>query len=135
MSSSKLASKESWEQTLNDIFNVSDDDFDAFFNSIWGPEIEATIDGTTYDYASLNIHLRRLRDAVGPGEDRIKVVYLLRDGNTFAERHSATAILKDGRETRSHGYVFGELNSEGLIRKFDEAVIIDGAHPFKDKPE
>lgn len=131
MSSSKLASKETWEKTLNDLFNVEDGDFDAFFNSIWAPDAEVTIDGTAYDHTGLNAHLKRLREAVGPGEDRIKVVYLLRDGNTFAERHSAAAVLKDGGEMKSHGYVFGELNDEGLIRRFDEAVVIDGTNPFK----
>jgi len=135
MSSSKLASQETWQKTLNDIFDVSDDDFDNLFNSIWAPEIEATIDGITLDHTNLSAHLKRLRDAVGPGDDRIKVIYLFRDGERFASRHSASATLKDGRETRTQGYVFGELNSKGLIRKFDEAVIIDGAHPLKDAAE
>jgi len=136
MAASKLVSKDVWEETLNRLFHASDDEFETAWGTIWAPELEGTFEGVTYDSDGVKALVRRLRSTVSKdAKNPVKVHYLLRDGNTFAERHSAKAALNDGREMNCAVYVFGELNDDGLIRKFDEAVFMAGANPLKDATE
>ena len=122
MSNSVLASLETYEKILNDSFSADDAQFDVIFKSMWARDIEATVDGKSSGYDEVYKSLTGLRSMVASAE--VKVLSLFRDGNKYAERHLTQAVMKDGSRSRADAYVFGELDEDGRIRKFSEALIL-----------
>jgi hypothetical protein len=131
MASSLLSDKATWEQAMNNMFHVPDTEFEAYYASIWSPNLVANIDGHIFDHDSFKAHMKNMRSSVGPTGAQITVRCLFIQGIAFAERHSASAVMKDGQTTKVEGFCFGEVDKHGLIQKFDEAIIVEGSHPMK----
>ena len=131
MSSPHHTSKETWQKALNNFFEIADEEFDAHYASIWAPDLKAVVGGKEFDFTIFRDHIRHLRASMAPGErGTIRVEYLVCQGTTFATRHTAVSGLKGGKETHLKLYGFGELNEEGQVRVFDQAVIlVAGVNP------
>ena len=126
-----FASKESYQKMINDVFTVSDAEFEALFKATWSPDLEVTIDGKPMNYEAFHSSVKHFRSSIV--SSKLTVTYLLREGNTFAEKHTAEGLMKDGKSSKVEAYCFGELDAQGRIRKMDEAIIVRGdwAHPIK----
>jgi hypothetical protein len=132
MAGSIFASQATYEKALNDTFSASDEEFDVLFKTMWSANIEATIDGHSWTYEGFYNHIKKLRSVMENAE--VKVLTFLRDGNKFADRHTGDATMKDGQKSHVDAYCFGEIGADGRITKFEEAIILKGAHPLKDEP-
>jgi hypothetical protein len=121
MPGSVLASKEAYEKHLNDSFAVGDEEFDNLFKAAFSPELEMIFGGQPRNFDDMYNSLKGLRTRIA--SSKVKVLYFLRDGNIFAERHSVESTGKDGKITIVEAYCFGEADEQGRIRKVDEAVV------------
>ena len=70
-------------------------------------------------------HIRAVRALAADGT--IKVREAIREGNRIADRHEVTVTRRDGATSRIEVYLFGELASDGRLRRVDEITrVMDG---------
>jgi hypothetical protein len=128
---SVLSTSESYEIALNKLFSSNDEEFEVLYQSMWAGDITVRIDGKTQSGSEFYSHLNSMRAAVQSSS--IKLLRFLRDGNQFADRHYAEALMKDGSTTKVDAYAFGEIDEDGRIKRFEEAfILVGGAHPMRD---
>jgi hypothetical protein len=89
------------------------------------PDYQQRTDGELVDRAGFAAHIRALRALAAGGS--VTVLEALKDGNRIADRHQVTVTKRDGTTSRLEVYLFGELASDGRLRRVDEVSrILDG---------
>ena len=124
-------SKAAYQAHANKLFESTIEEFQAHFKATYSADLVALIGGHSFNHDQMLEHLIRMRSMFTSIE--LKVTKFLVDGNEFAERHSGDGVVaKDGSKSHVEAYAFGEIDADGKISVFEEAVIVTGAHPMKE---
>ena len=97
---------------------------EATIDRYFTPDYQQRTDGDVVDRAGFAAHIRALRALVASGS--VTVREALRDGNRIADRHEVTVTKRDGTVSRLEVYLFGELASDGRLRRVEEVSRIVG---------
>jgi len=98
---------------------------EATIDRYFTPDYQQRTDGEVVGRDGFAAHIRALRALAAGGS--VTVLEALRDGNRVADRHQVTVTKRDGSTSQLEVYLFGELASDGRLRRVDEVSrIVDG---------
>ncbi|RAJ35934.1 SnoaL-like protein [Kitasatospora sp. SolWspMP-SS2h] len=90
------------------------------------PDYRQRTDGEWADRAQFVDHISHLRGVVAGG--RFEVHEELRDGDRYADRHTAHLVKTDGSTVSMEVYVFADLAADGRFRRIEETtLLLEGA--------
>jgi hypothetical protein len=98
---------------------------EATIDRYFTPDYQQRTDGQLTSRDDFARHIRALRALAAQGSVTVREVLL--DGNRIADRHEVTVTRQDGTTSRIEVYLFGELASDGRLRRVDEiSRVIEG---------
>ncbi|GAB7185109.1 hypothetical protein ATKI12_4940 [Kitasatospora sp. Ki12] len=112
-------------RAVNDLLFDPDLDLDEALDRHFTPDYRQRTDGVWSDRAGFARHMAKLRSLVRGGH--IEVHDELRDGLSYADRHTVTVVKEDGRTSRIEVYLFARLAPDGRFRRVEETTrLVDG---------
>ena len=98
---------------------------EATIDRYFTPDYQQRTDGELVGRDGFTAHIRALRALAAGGS--VRVLEALRAGNRVADRHEVIVTKRDGTTSRLEVYLFGELASDGRLRRVEEiSRIVDG---------
>jgi hypothetical protein len=82
------------------------------------PDYTQRTDGEIASRAGFAEHIAALRALTAHGS--VTVCEVVVDGNRIADRHEVTVTRHDGSTSQLEVYLFGEVGSDGRLRRVDE---------------
>ena len=123
MSSTTFASEATtFESALTSLFSGPPETTEADLAKFFTPTFIQRDDETTRDFSAFVAHIKWLRGILPPGSVTLKITQFLRDGNQFADRHSSTMKMPDGKVGAAETFMFGEVAEDGRIEWVVETV-------------
>ncbi|GFN18922.1 hypothetical protein AtubIFM56815_000660 [Aspergillus tubingensis] len=123
MSTTTFASEATtFESALTSLFSGPPETTEADLAKLFTPTFTQRDDETTRDFSAFVAHIKWLRGNLSPGSVTLKITQFLRDGNQFADRHSSTMTMPDGKVGAAETFMFGEVAEDGRIEWVVETV-------------
>ncbi|MFF4319493.1 nuclear transport factor 2 family protein [Streptomyces sp. NPDC001568] len=113
-------------RALNDLLFTPGLDLSEAIDRHFTPDYRQRTNGVWSDRADFTQHMTRLRSLVRSG--RIEVHEELRDGPKYADRHTVTISLHNGRTSRTEVYLFAQLAPDGRFQRVEETTLLVEGH-------
>ncbi|MGP3684292.1 nuclear transport factor 2 family protein [Streptomyces sp. IBSNAI002] len=114
-------------RAINDLLFTPVPDLEEALDRHFTPDYRQRTNGVWSDRAGFAQHMARLRSMVRGGH--IEVHEELRDGARYADRHTVTVRLENGRVSRTEVYLFARMAPDGRFRRVEETTLLVDGHP------
>jgi len=99
-------------------FGSDESSLEATVDRYFTADYRQRTDGRVLDRREFVEHLRALRTKIVRGH--VEVLEAVRQGHRIADRHLVTVTKRDGTVSQIEVYLFGQLASDGRLRRVDE---------------
>ncbi|KAM0257762.1 hypothetical protein ACHAQJ_004213 [Trichoderma viride] len=122
---SPFSSKEAFGAAIEKAFNSPDSELESRILDLYTKDSIITVNRNRMTWDEFLPYIKAIRNRTMSVD--IKPHHFVRDGNMFAERHSAYGHGKDGKETQAEAMLMGELNEEGKVIWLEEIAILSSS--------
>ncbi|PTB70163.1 Metallo-hydrolase/oxidoreductase [Trichoderma citrinoviride] len=119
---SAFTNKDTFAAAIHAAFNCPDSDLEARILDLYTRQSLITVNENRMSWKDFVPYVKAIRARRTSVE--IQCHHFIRDGNMFAERHTASGTGKDGTITKAEALLMGELNEEGKAIWVEEIAIL-----------
>ncbi|MFG2313162.1 nuclear transport factor 2 family protein [Streptomyces sp. NPDC048566] len=109
-------------RAINDLLFTPGLDLDTALERHFSTDYRQRTDGVWSDRSAFAQHIDRLRSLIHSGH--VEVHDEFRDGPRYADRHTVTLTLRDGRTSRTEVYLFGRFAPDGRFESVEETTLL-----------
>ncbi|WP_405435147.1 nuclear transport factor 2 family protein [Streptomyces avidinii] len=109
-------------RAINDLLFTPGLDLTEAIDRHFAPDYRQRTNGVWSDRTSFAQHMTRLRSLIRSG--RVEVQDELRDGLSYADRHTVTLTHQDGHISRTEVYLFARMAPDGRFERVEETTLL-----------
>ncbi|KAL6874453.1 beta-lactamase-like protein [Trichoderma longibrachiatum] len=125
---SPFTNKDTFAAAIHAAFNCPDSDLEGSLLNLYTKQSIITVNQDRMSWDDFVPYIEAIRARTTSVD--IECHHLIRDGNMFAERHTARGMGQDGTITKAEALLLGELNEDGKAIWLEEIAILssDSSH-------
>ncbi|KAK1255612.1 hypothetical protein MKX07_007871 [Trichoderma sp. CBMAI-0711] len=120
--SSPFTNKDSFAAAISTAFNCPDSDVETSLLNLYTRDSIIIVNQNRMSWEKFVPYIEAIRARTMSVD--VECHHFIRDGNMFAERHTARGTGKDGTTTEVEAFTMGELNEEGKAIWLEEIAIL-----------
>ncbi|TFA97872.1 hypothetical protein CCMA1212_010402 [Trichoderma ghanense] len=120
---SPFANKDTFAAALHAAFNCPDSDLESSLLNLYTRQSLITVNQNPMPWEDFVPYIRDIRARTT--SVAVECHHFIRDGNTFADRHTARGTGRDGTMTKAEALLIGQLNEEGKAIWLEEIATLN----------